>query len=56
MTEKPTRARLMRFLALERRDRHHGHHRAVDQLHRRRGRPAGARLLQYQRIERGALS
>ena len=54
MTERPTRARLARFLEHERRHRVHGRHPAVDTLHRRTGRPsASTRLVQYLRIERG---
>jgi hypothetical protein len=54
MTERPNRARLTRFLAIERRDRLRGRHRAVDELHRRTGRSTGGRLMHYLRIERGA--
>ena len=47
------RERLMRFLELERRDRLHGRHRAVDELHRRpKVAGHGARLRHYLRIER----
>ena len=53
MIAKSTRARLARFLELERRDRVHGRHRAVDELHRRPNAPAAARLRQFLRIERG---
>ena len=54
MTERPARARLARFIEHERRHRLNGRHRAVNALHRRAGRPAaGARLVQYLRIERG---
>lgn len=54
MTDKSTRARVVRFLDQERRQRVHGLHRAVEALHRRAGRPAGGgRLRHYLRIERG---
>ena len=53
-SNRTPRERLMRFLALERRDRLHGRHRAVDELHRRPKVPVGgARLRHYLRIERG---
>ena len=54
-TSSPTpRERLARFLDMERRDRVHGRHRAVDELHRRpKATGRGARLRHYLRIERG---